>query len=408
MNTEKLFFDLIRVSIGQQVSLSHTPSADEWGELYAMAKKQSLVGVCFAGVQRLVWQQQEPPEMLYLTWMGMAAKIQQRNEIVNRQCIELQAKLSADGLRSCILKGQGVAALYKVSGFNEFQVSSDLSLLRQGGDIDVWIEGGRKKVVDYVQQIAPTDDIRDNHAALDIFDNTEVEAHFRPATLRNPIRNKKLQKFFERTSNDCFAHEIDLAGGKINVPTTEFNMVYQLVHIFEHFYTEGVGMRQVMDYYMVLRTVSSFDSATSTSLSTSQEPSFKFQVVSRVQEVVKSLGLERFASALMWVIGYVFEGKTNLITAEGAESLKPSETASWMLWKPNEADGRMLLNEIMLSGNFGKQDERQKKMYESKWNSFWMVHFKTLRFWRLDHWAWFWSPLWRVFGFAVRKVNGYQ
>ena len=72
MNTEKLFFDLIRVSIGQQVCLSHTPSADEWGELYAMAKKQSLVGVCFAGVHRLVGQQQEPPEMLYLTWMGMA------------------------------------------------------------------------------------------------------------------------------------------------------------------------------------------------------------------------------------------------------------------------------------------------------------------------------------------------
>ena len=114
MNTEKLFFDLIRVSIGQQVCLSHTPSADEWGELYAMAKKQSLVGVCFAGVHRLVGQQQEPPEMLYLTWMGMAAKIQQRNEAVNRLCVDLQKRLSADGLRSCILKGQGNASLYVV------------------------------------------------------------------------------------------------------------------------------------------------------------------------------------------------------------------------------------------------------------------------------------------------------
>lgn len=406
MNTENLFFDLIRVSIGQQVCLSHTPCADEWGELYAMAKKQSQVGVCFAGVQRLVGQQQEPPEMLYLTWMGMAAKIQQRNEVVNRQCVDLQKRLSDDGMRACVLKGQGNAALYQcgeAKGSKEFLVSSDdadLSMLRQSGDIDVWIEGGRKKVVDYVQQIASTDDIRDNHAALNRFDNTEVEAHFRPATLRNPIRNKRLQKFFERTSDDCFSHEIDLAGGKITVPTAEFNLVYQLVHIFEHFYTEGVGMRQVMDYYMVLRTVSSFDSA--------QEPSFKFQVVSRVQEVVKSLGLERFASALMWVIAYVFEGNNLLKSGEGVEPLKPSETASWMLWTPNETDGRMLLNEIMLSGNFGKQDERQKRMYDSKWNSFWMIHFKTIRFWRFDHWAWFWSPLWRVFGFAVRKINGYK
>lgn len=41
--TDKLFFELIRVAIGNQVCLSHTPSADEWGELYAMAKKQPIV-----------------------------------------------------------------------------------------------------------------------------------------------------------------------------------------------------------------------------------------------------------------------------------------------------------------------------------------------------------------------------
>ena len=80
----ELFFDLIRVAVGTQDCLSHTPTADEWGKLFDMTKKQSLVGVCFAGVQKLVAQQQEPPEMLYLTWMGMAVKVQQRNEVVNR------------------------------------------------------------------------------------------------------------------------------------------------------------------------------------------------------------------------------------------------------------------------------------------------------------------------------------
>ena len=49
-NIEKLFVQLLKVSIGMQACLSHTPTADEWGELYAMAKKQSLVGICFAGV----------------------------------------------------------------------------------------------------------------------------------------------------------------------------------------------------------------------------------------------------------------------------------------------------------------------------------------------------------------------
>ena len=108
----KTFFELIQVAIGTRICLSQTPSADEWGELYAMAKKQSLVGVCFAGVQRLYndnvnenpsnpsnplnhlnpLSHSNPsnlPEMDYLRWMGMAAKIQQRNEVVDQQCKEL-------------------------------------------------------------------------------------------------------------------------------------------------------------------------------------------------------------------------------------------------------------------------------------------------------------------------------
>lgn len=83
---EQLFFELIRVAICTQDSLSYIPKPKEWIVLYDMAKKQSLVGVCFAALQRLGAKADEGfthigiSEMLYLTWMGMAAKIQQKNE----------------------------------------------------------------------------------------------------------------------------------------------------------------------------------------------------------------------------------------------------------------------------------------------------------------------------------------
>lgn len=130
----ELFFELIRVAIGTQNTISRPPSKVEWAGLYVMSKKQSLVGICFSAVQKLI-QNQEPitqnlDEVQYLTWMGMAAKIQQRNEVVNRQCVELQKRLSKEGLRSCILKGQAVAYLY----------DENLSGLRQSGDIDAWLD----------------------------------------------------------------------------------------------------------------------------------------------------------------------------------------------------------------------------------------------------------------------------
>ena len=87
MTIEQLFFELIRVAIGTQETLTRQPSTEEWKILYDMAKKQSLVGICFAGVQKLVDSRDENyfgmNEMLYLTWMGMSAKIQQKNEQMN-------------------------------------------------------------------------------------------------------------------------------------------------------------------------------------------------------------------------------------------------------------------------------------------------------------------------------------
>ena len=400
-----LFLDLLKVSIGTVGCLSHTPTADEWGRLYEMAKKQSLVGVCFAGIQRLQLQEQCPPEMLYLTWMGMAAKIQQRNEVVNRQCVDLQKRLSDDGFRSYIMKGQAVASLYKVSeGFKFQKVSggsindnssnnSNLSQLRQSGDIDIYLEGGFDKVNEYVQRTYPTKEINELEIHYPCFPDTEVEIHFKPFVMDGP-KNRILQRFFDSCKEENFSNKVSLgfsgfqevSGGRLEIcaPTLKFNLVHQLVHIHHHLFYEGVGMRQLMDYHFVMKHEMEVK---------------KGSDVMKVREIVDSLGLNKFASALMWVIGYVFD--PGLLEAWNLKS----ETA---LWKPNEKDGRFLLEEILQSGNFGKQDERQRGLYDSKWNSFWMVHMKTFRMWRLDHWAWLWSPIWRIKGFVWRKLKGYK
>ena len=371
---EQLFFELIQVAIGTRICLSHTPTADEWGELYAMAKKQSLVGVCFAGVQKLnnlPHQQGDErgalPEVLYLTWMGMAAKIQQRNEVVNRQCVELQERLCEEDFRSCILKGQGNAENY-----------GSLALLRQSGDIDIWLEGGYEKVMAWVQKVAPTNEVNQHHAHFDCFPDTEVEVHYYPFVLNNPFKNRVLRKFFSQSESTQFCNHVSLLDGSTIVAAdNSFNLVFQLVHIFHHLFTEGIGLRQLMDYYFVLRTL--YDPTTQ--LRNKNE---------NVLRVVSHLGLNRFASALMWVLCEVF----------GMEEKD-------MLCKPNEKDGRFLLHEIMMAGNFGHHDERVPKNM-SYWKSFWYLNFQNLRLIRFDYWSWFWTPIMRVKGFVWRKINGYK
>ena len=366
---EQLFFELLRVAIKVQNTLSRIPSAEEWDKLYRMSKKQSLGGISFAGIQRVVEYEKiyhcGMPELLYFTWMGMAAKIQQRNEVVNRQCVELQEKLSADGFRSYIMKGQAVGSLY-----------GQIGLLRQSGDIDVFLEGGLNKVLAYARTYGGVAKVNELEMSVSIFPDTEVEFHYRPFIMRNPFKNRRLQKYFESQEKKQFSNYLILDKEKelsICAPTVEFNLVHQLVHTYHHFITEGVGLRQLMDYYFVIQASNAED-------------------IRECKKIVENLGLNRFASALMWVIKTVFVGHDNDI---------------FFPWRPNEKDGRLLLEEILLSGNFGHTDERAKNIQTSRWKAFWYVNGKTFRFWRFDHWAWFWSPLWRCYYFAWRIMKGF-
>ena len=353
----KLFFELIQIALGTRICLSHTPSADEWGDLYAMAKKQSLVGVAFAGVQRLQQQRQEPPEMLYLTWMGMAAKIQQRNQVVDEQCVALQKRLSADGLDSVILKGQGVASLY----------GEHLRGLRQSGDIDVWVKGGFDKVNEFVQRTAPTKDLAYHRFHYDMFPDTEVELHFRPTLMRNLFENRKLQKWCD----SVLPSEFVMTDLGFNVPPARFNRIFILTHIYRHFLFEGVGLRQVMDYYFVLKARNNDD------------------VNDNLNPLLKEFRLTRFASALMWVIKTVFIGHDN-----------DDDNDNWMICEPDEKEGRFLLEEIMQMGNFGQQDKRYKgdgkaKRFVNHWSHL-LLHYPS---------EVVWSPVWIVYHWFWKRIK---
>ena len=91
---------------------------------------------------------------------------------------------------------------------------------------------------------------------MDVFPDTEVEFHYRPMVLRDPIKNKRLQRFFDENAPIQFENTVLLdkeKGLQITATTNAFNLVHQLVHIYLHFITGGVGLRQWMDYYFVLK-----------------------------------------------------------------------------------------------------------------------------------------------------------
>lgn len=312
----RLFFELLRVAVGQQDCLSHTPTAYEWRELYAMAEKQAVLGICFHGVERLHKQKQTPPQDLLFEWIGITEYIKQKNAFLDKQCEKLQAMLKEVGIRSSILKGQGIARYY-----------GELAHFRQPGDIDIYVDCGRDRALQFAYDNGQKDVNWDyKHLHLDVFKDAEVEVHYRVEVLLNLWKNKRLQRWFREHQDAIQSSKFKVQGGEIITPTTEFNVFYILLHIYRHFLYEGVGLKQIVDYYMTLRMVNC-----------------SRLMVHDYVNAVHEFRMEKFAKGLMWVMH---------------ETLGMSR--EWMLWEPDEKEGRYILNQVMTGGNFGHHDERLK------------------------------------------------
>ena len=111
-----LFVELIQIALGTRTVLSRIPSENEWQQIYEIAAKQSLVGIVLSGIEVIRAKNVElsVPKILLLQWIGEVQMIEQQNKKLNEAAEHLIRVFKNGRLRSCVLKGQGVARLYDV------------------------------------------------------------------------------------------------------------------------------------------------------------------------------------------------------------------------------------------------------------------------------------------------------
>ena len=241
LKQQKIFFDFLRFCIGSAKEIPGSLKEADWKELYAIAKKQCLVGVLFDGIKKLPAEHVGMKKELLLQWMAESQMLEKANVRLNDAAIQVSEWFRKKELRTCILKGQGNALMYPYP------------YSRTPGDIDIWVEGGDKRVISFVRSISPHEKACYHHIEFPSYKGVEVEVHYRPSFLLCFWHNRKLQKYYERVKEEQFSHRVMLGEqGEIAIPTAEFNLIFQLTHIFSHLMNEGIGLRQLVDYYYVL------------------------------------------------------------------------------------------------------------------------------------------------------------
>ena len=308
-------FLFLNYCLGKKVDMSMVVAKIDWRQLYTFASRQALLGFCFDGIERLTKEFSEELKQnpmgrdLLMTWMGAAQQIRRQNMKVNDVAGKLFSMLREDDFRCCILKGQGNALMYP----NPYS--------RNPGDIDVWVNASREQITVYAKKhFKLGDDIRFHHLETTM-DGVPVELHFFPCSMNNPFYHARLQKWFKRNADLQCSNVVSLPDGigEIAIPTTAFNVIYQLTHLYHHFFDEGIGMRQIIDYYYVVNNDE------------------LLVIRDTLQRELKYLGLWKFAGAVMYVLH---------------EALGLSEEK--MTVPMDEKRGKLLLAEILNGGNFGK------------------------------------------------------
>ncbi len=316
----EIYFRFVQFSLGLDEGkrfLDGTALKDmDWYDFFEFAKKQTLLGVIFEGIQKLP-KDVAPERDLLLAWFANSQQIAKQNRIINKASVYIYNKVKAAGRNCCILKGQGNALLYP----NPFS--------RMPGDVDVWVDTSRESIremaASITREMGQVEEESYNHIVLAV-NGVMMELHSTPAILNNPVYNRRLQNWLRKKAVEQCANLVDLPQqvGSIAIPTQSFNVVYQLLHLYHHFFYEGVGLRQVLDYYYVVK---------------GHERSTKHLAV--LQGELKHLGLWKFAGAVMYVLHRVL-------------GMSESE----MIAPIDKRRGKLLLDEILIGGNFGHHDER--------------------------------------------------
>lgn len=299
--SQDLVFELLKICTGTRKCLLHTYTDEDWMGALGIAKDQAIVGVLMTALESLDIQ---APKLLLLQWIGRTQLVERRAAEIAEVGSKVINYFHENGFACQILKGSAVARYYPQPN------------RRTSGDIDVWLDGGRKKIYAFARAFDKDGmlyGVNYHHIHFHLIEREHIEVHVWPAYLNSPLRNHRLHQF-------CEMHKPTMES---SMPSLAFDRVFILLHCFNHFCGHGVGLRQFMDYYYVLRQ------------------GFTEEEKKETVFWIERLGLKRFAGGMMWVLREVF----------GIES-------QHLIMEPNEKEGRFILNEVLLTGNMGHADTR--------------------------------------------------
>ena len=299
------YIGFIRYAIHSDLFVPDGADRIDWTNYLEFCNRQGVIGLVFDGLERSGLR---IPQMTLFEWIGFSENIKHQNALVNKRLSQVCKFFTEKGCRCVVLKGQANGLIFSKPE------------LRSPGDIDLWCEGKDVNIIKAVQQECPEAQYSLHHIKMPVFKDVSVEVHYRPIFLQNWFKDKILQKYIDKFQEKQFNNTIQIGSTQIGALTSDFDVIYQLLHMWHHFFETRNNFKQMIDYFFLLKKCN-----------------LNENLKKDIEELLQELGVLKYAKGMMWVMKEVL----------GLEE-------KYLYTEPDEKIGKLILNETMIYGTFSQ------------------------------------------------------
>ncbi|MDE6267475.1 MAG: nucleotidyltransferase family protein [Muribaculaceae bacterium] len=242
--TVRQLMALVRASLWQ-VPADTVPFEDnaaDWDAIGSLSLKQTVAILAIEGAMTLPPELQPPKEWMRKAW-GYMERNRRTHVLVDGCTAEAFRRLKEGGICPVLLKGQGYARYYAKP------------TLRQCGDVDIYVGEDDFLRAYELSREAGWEEKREFKAEAKHYEcllrDVAIELHQRAGELPWSGGDNR----FRRWSRDELGKgetSVNIDGEEIGTGTALFNMILVLMHLYLHFLSGGIGLRQICDWTMIM------------------------------------------------------------------------------------------------------------------------------------------------------------
>lgn len=238
-------FALLRAALHpereERVAWSVSP---DWPSVYRLATEQGVLAIAWDGYTRLLQEGQIPtewqmPRMLKLQWAMNVDKIERRYAQQKNAAADLACHYAQASIRTVVLKGFAVSAVYPIPSH------------RECGDLDCYLCGSYEQgnvIAEKQGGRVERDYYKHSHIH---YKGLMVENHQFCVAIRGSQERKALERYLQSLVATPSGHYVEET--HLEIPSADFNALFLTAHGFSHFLNEGLKLRHLCDWMMVLK-----------------------------------------------------------------------------------------------------------------------------------------------------------